>query len=104
MSQSSDEIIRYHHIFTGVQDAAVLAVQVNQLRQRQPVYWLCVVIGGVVVPDIPVIRTGSQHRLGFAERNNAHLFGFIAALITCGISFFRHAAFFIPQRDFGLFS
>ncbi|EML2247552.1 hypothetical protein R9C16_002064 [Klebsiella aerogenes] len=102
--ETTAQIICRHHIFTGMNNATVLTVQVNQLCQRQPINRLGKMVGGIVVPDIPVIRAGSQYRFRFTERNDAHFFCFVAALIPGVISFFRHAAFFILQRDFGLFS
>ncbi|HDQ0984088.1 TPA: hypothetical protein P7T00_004238 [Salmonella enterica] len=52
----------------------MLTVKVNQLCQCQPVNWLGKMIGGIVVPDIPVVGAGSQNRFRFAERNDAHFF------------------------------
>lgn len=37
----------------------MLTVKVNQLCQCQPVNWLGKMIGGIVVPDIPVVGAGS---------------------------------------------
>ncbi|MGK7630619.1 hypothetical protein ACSRCY_22075, partial [Salmonella enterica] len=68
-SQAARQIIRHNHVFTGVDDTAMLTVKVNQLCQCQPVNWLGKMIGGIVVPDIPVVGAGGQNRFRFAERN-----------------------------------
>ena len=72
--QAAALIVRRDHVFTGVDNPAVLAVQVYKLRQRQAVNRLGVVIGGVVVPDFPVIGSGCQYWFRLAEADNAHFF------------------------------
>lgn len=52
----------------------MLTVQIDKLCQCQPVNRLGKVIGGIVVPDIAVIRAGGQHRFRFAECDDAHFF------------------------------
>ena len=84
----------------------MLTVQIDKLCQCQPVNRLGKVIGGIVVPDVAVIRAGGQDRFRFAECDDAHFFGLIAAQVALNEAvFFTHAASFLtPQRDFGLFS
>ena len=58
MGQAATDIVSGHHIAPGIENAAVLAIEINQLGKGQPVNGLAVVVKVTVIPDVLIIGAG----------------------------------------------
>ncbi|STB73650.1 Uncharacterised protein [Citrobacter koseri] len=67
MRQTAVLIVGRHHVAAGIQHAAVLRVQVNQLCQRQTVNRERPVFRLIVIPDVCVVCTGGQDGFWFTQ-------------------------------------